>query len=208
VKSRKAEGSDDWLLTYADLVTNLLVFFAMLLAAAQLSRPRMQEIAENLSGEARPASLKSIQQEIEDHVEAAGLEEMIRADRTEEGLEVSLNSGLVFASGSATIRPEQEQLLQAMLHTMVPYGDRYRFAIEGHTDSEPVSKGSQFPSNWELSTARANAVRSRLQLVGIDEERIRVEGYADTVVLPEEDLEGLSLEERLARHRRVIVRIY
>jgi hypothetical protein len=44
--------------------------------------------------------------------------------------------------------------------------------------------------------------------VGITRERIRVEGYADTIPLPETTLEGLSDEERLARHRRVIVRIY
>jgi len=208
VRRRTARGDDDWLLTYADLVTNLLVFFAMLLAAAQISRPRMQQIAESLSGKEQPASLSSIQEEIEEHVAEAGLQDMIRADRTEEGLEVSLNSGLVFDSGSADIRSEQEQLLQAMLQTLVPYADRYRFAVEGHTDSQPVSAGSVFASNWELSTARANAVRQRLQVVGIDEESIRVEGYADTVVLPEEELEGLSLDERLARHRRVIVRIY
>ena len=63
-------------------------------------------------------------------------------------------------------------------------------------------------TNWELSTDRANAVRSRLELVGVARERVRVEGYADTVPLPEESLEGLPIEERLARHRRVIVRIY
>lgn len=208
MRSRKARGDDDWLLTYADLVTNLLVFFAMLLAAAQISRPKMQQIAESLSGTAPPTSLSAIQEEIEDQVEEAGLQEMITADRTEEGLEVSLNSGLVFASGSATVRPEQEELLQQMLQTLVPYAEHYRFAVEGHTDSQPVSPNSQFASNWELSTARANAVRSRLEIVGIDKERVRVEGYADTVPLPPEDLEGLSIDELLARHRRVVVRIY
>ena len=47
-----------------------------------------------------------------------------------------------------------------------------------------------------------------MQGVGVDENRIRVEGYADTVPLPEEELEGLDEAERLARHRRVVVRIY
>ena len=43
---------------------------------------------------------------------------------------------------------------------------------------------------------------------GVDEIRVRVEGYADTVPLLEEELEGLTEAQRLARHRRVIVRIY
>jgi flagellar motor protein MotB len=44
--------------------------------------------------------------------------------------------------------------------------------------------------------------------VGVEDRRIRVEGYADTIPLPDDELEGLSDTERLARHRRVVVRIY
>ncbi|MGC4120587.1 MAG: hypothetical protein QM765_39610 [Myxococcales bacterium] len=51
-------------------------------------------------------------------------------------------------------------------------------------------------------------VRQRLEDVGVPRTRIRVEGYADTKPLSEETLKGLSPEERLARHRRVVVRIY
>jgi chemotaxis protein MotB len=68
--------------------------------------------------------------------------------------------------------------------------------------------GGAFPTNWELSSARAIVVRQRLEVAGINRERIRVEGYADTKPLPEEHLVGLNPEQRLARHRRVVVRIY
>lgn len=206
---RRTYTSDEgWLLSYADLITNLLIFFSMLLAAAQISRPRMQQIAEGISGVEQPASLSAIQEEIEEQIEQEGLEETIRTDLTDEGLELSLNSGVVFDSGSAAVRPDQEGMLDSMLRTLVPYADRYDFAVEGHTDTRPVVNGTTFTTNWELSTARANAVRSRLEQVGIEEDRIRVEGYADTVPLPDEALEGLSPEEVLARHRRVVVRIY
>ncbi|MEZ4239903.1 MAG: OmpA family protein [Myxococcota bacterium] len=206
---RRSYSSDEgWLLSYADLITNLLIFFAMLLAAAEINKTRMQQIAESLSGVEQPASLSSIQEEIEERIAAEGLQELVRTDLTEQGLKLSLDSGLVFASGSADIRAEQSSVLDRMLQTLVPYADRYLFAVEGHTDSNPVSPGSIHKSNWELSTSRANAVRERLETVGIDRDRIRVEGYADTVPLPEEALVGLSPEERLARHRRVIVRIY
>jgi chemotaxis protein MotB len=95
-----------------------------------------------------------------------------------------------------------------MLQSLVPYAGQYAFGVEGHTDSTPVLTGALYASNWELSSARANAVRSRLEGVGVEQRRIRVEGYADTVALPEESLTGLSADERLARHRRVVVRIY
>ena len=205
---RRSYSSDEgWLLSYADLITNLLVFFAMLLGAAEISRSKMQQIAAELSGVEQPASLASIQEEIDQRIKEKGLEEMIRTDLTDDGLKLSLNSGLMFDSGSAAIRTDQEQLIDNMLTILVPYGERYDFAIEGHTDSVPLGNG-EGRTNWELSTDRANALRGRLSGVGVDEDRIRVEGYADTIELPEEQLEGLTEEERLARHRRVIVRVY
>jgi chemotaxis protein MotB len=206
---RRVQGNEEgWLLSYADLITNLLIFFAMMLAAAEINRTRMQQIAEKLSGVEQPASLSSIQEEIDRRIAEEGLQELIRTDLTDEGLKLSLDSGLVFDSGSAEIRAEQGGVLDRMLQTLVPYAGRYDFAVEGHTDTTPIGPGSFYASNWELSTGRANAVRSRLELVGVDRNRIRVEGYADTVPLPEESLAGLSPDERLARHRRVIVRIY
>lgn len=206
---RRSYTSDEgWLLSYADLITNLLIFFAMLLAASEISPARMQQITQEISGVVRPESLSSIQHELDQRIKSEGLEDMIRTELTDAGLQVSLDSGLVFDSGSASIKPVQEPVLDRMLQELADYAERYRFAIEGHTDSNPVAPNSAYRSNWELSTDRANAVRARLESVGVDPARIRVEGYADTVPLPEEELVGLSSDERLARHRRVIVRIY
>jgi len=205
---RRSYASDEgWLLSYADLITNLLIFFVMLLAAAQLSRTKMQQITQSLSGKEQPASLSSIKEEIDAKIAKDGLQEMIRTDLTDDGLELSLNSGLVFDSGAAVIRPEELSTVDQMLETLVPYAEKYAFAVEGHTDSNPVVSGI-YKSNWELSADRANAVRERLQQVGVEAKRIRVEGYADTIPLPAASLEGLSELDRLARHRRVVVRIY
>lgn len=220
MQRRSYQSDEGWLLSYADLITNLLIFFAMLLAAAEISRSRMQQIAESMSGIEQPESLSAIQEQIEARIAEEGLQDLIRTELTDDGLKLSLNSGLVFDSGSAVIRGEQEDIVDSMLMTLVPYSDKYAFAVEGHTDSTPMAASytngngnggvasSYTYSNWELSTDRANAVRSRLEAVGVEEGRVRVEGYADTVGLPDEDLEGLSEEEQLARHRRVVVRIY
>jgi len=204
---RRAHSNDEgWLLSYADLITNLLIFFAMLLAAAEVNRTKMQQITQSISGIEQPESLSSIQEKIESQIEKEGLQDTIRTELTDDGLKVSLDSGVVFDSGSARLRVEQLDVVDRMLQTLVPYAGKYAFAIEGHTDSTPLNTGER--TNWELSTDRANAVRTRLTTVGVAESRIRVEGYADTVKLPESDLEGLTEEQRLARHRRVVVRIY
>ncbi len=208
MKRRSYQTDDSWLLSYADLITQLLIFFAMLLAAAQLSRTRMQRIVREINGEVQPESLESIQKELDARIESEGLQELVYTTLTDDGLKVALNSGLVFDSGSATIRLGQLDTVDRMLQTLLPYKEQYAFAVEGHTDSTPLLAGAQYASNWELSTGRANAVRARMENVGVVDEHIRVEGYADTVPLPEPELADLSDVERLARHRRVIVRIY
>jgi len=196
------------MLSYADLITNLLLFFVVLLTAANLNKGRMQQIVKSLSGSDTPASLESIRKELDAKIAANQLQELVNATVTADGLELSLNSGLVFDSGQAKLRPELEQTVLSMLQLLAPYSSKYLFAVEGHTDSTPLVNGATFATNWELSSARAIVVRQRLEDVGITRARVRVEGYADTKPLSDEQLKGLNAEQRLARHRRVVVRIY
>jgi len=207
MQRRKMGNEEGWLLSYADLITNLLLFFVVLLTAANLSKGRMQQIAKSISGQESPQSLEAIRKEIDAQIKAQQMEKLVATTQTEEGLELSLNSGLVFDSGRAQIRPELEQTINAMLKVLTPYSTKYTFAVEGHTDPTPINGGA-FASNWELSSARAIVVRQRLEDVGIARSRVRVEGYADTKPLPEEQLMGLGPEERMARLRRVVVRVY
>lgn len=205
---RRPRGHEEsWLLSYADLITNLLLFFVVLLTASNLSKGKFQQIQKALSGAEAPASLESIKKEIDAQIEAKNLKDTVHTTLSDEGLEVSLNSGVVFDSGRANIRDQFEDVLGSMLLVVVPYSSQYSFAVEGHTDSTPILGGT-FPSNWELSSARAIVVRQRLETLGIDKQRIRVEGYADTKALPPEQLVSLNAEERAARHRRVVVRIF
>lgn len=206
---RRARGHEEsWLLSYADLITNLLLFFVVLLTAANLNKGRMQQIVKSISGAESPASLESIRREIDAEIARQKLQDMVRTEVTADGLELSLNSGLVFDSGKASIRPELEGTVVSMLRLLAPYSSKYGYAVEGHTDVTPIVPGGAFATNWELSSARAIVVRQRLEEAGINRTRIRVEGYADTKPLPEDQLAGLNQEQRLARHRRVVVRIY
>jgi chemotaxis protein MotB len=205
---RRAKGHEEsWLLSYADLITNLLLFFVLLLSAANLSKNKMQQIAKSISGAESPTSLESIRKELDAKIVERHLQEMVRTAVKDDGLEVSLNSGIMFDSGQAVVRPEHEEVLNSTLQLLTRYANKYSFAVEGHTDSNPIVS-AQYPSNWELSSARAIVVRQRLEKAGAPRERIRVEGYADTRPLPDNEVVGLSPVDRLARHRRVVVRMY
>jgi chemotaxis protein MotB len=208
MQRRKKSSEEGWLLSYADLITNLLLFFVVLLTAAHINKSRMQQIVKSMSGAESGTSLEAIRKEIDKKISEQKLQDLVQTNLSEEGLELSLNSGLVFDSGRAAIKPDTEQVVLAMLKTLTPYSSKYGFAVEGHTDSTPLNGGAQFASNWELSSARAIVVRQRLEDVGIAKSKIRVEGYADTKPLTEAELKGLSDEQRLARHRRVVVRVF
>lgn len=208
MQRRRASSEESWLLSYADLITNLLLFFVVLLTAANFSKTKMQQIAKNISGVESPASLDAIRKEIDEQIAAKNLGSLVQTNQTADGLELYLNSTLVFDSGKAMIRPDVEATVKEMLQLIAPYSAQYSYAVEGHTDSTPMVKSALFASNWELSSARAITVRQRLEEAGIDKSRIRIEGYAETKPLPASLLDGLTPEERHARHRRVVVRIY
>lgn len=102
------------------------------------------------------------------------------AFRTEpRGLVVSIVSeGVLFDPGSADLRPEGRRVLDGIAPTLhfIPN----RIAVEGHTDDRPIATG-RFPSNWELSTARAAAVlRYLVDWHRLNPGRVSASGYGDT----------------------------
>ncbi|MCC7074688.1 MAG: OmpA family protein [Deltaproteobacteria bacterium] len=208
MQRRKSGHEESWLMSYADLITNLLLFFVVLVTAANLSKSRMQQITKAMSGVEQQASLESIKKEIDAKIQAQRLQELVATKLQDDGLELSLNSGVVFDLGKAEIRTEFEPALNGMLQTLVPYSSKYTFAVEGHTDATQIMPGGPFATNWQLASERAIVVRGHLESLGVEPRRMRVEAYADTKPLPESELAGLSSVERDARLRRVVVRVY
>lgn len=211
LRRRRRSQEEGWLLSYADLITNLLIFFVAILAASQISPAKFQRVAEQLSGRETRQSLKEVQRQIEDAIEELDLGQSIRTRLNDDGLKIAVDTGVMFETGKAEINGEWLTALSQVIDKLVPYSQSYHFAVEGHTDSRPINStagSGRFESNWELASARAAAIRKRLELAGIPPNRTRLESYADTVSLPAADLEGLSEDESFARHRRVVVRIY
>lgn len=100
----------------------------------------------------------------------------------ERGLIITLVSDSFFDEGSAELNMNEarETLLRLAEFFRDPEVKDKRYRIEGHTDSTPVSVDSKFPSNWELSAARAVNVLHYLADYGIKEKNFSVAGYADT----------------------------
>jgi chemotaxis protein MotB len=87
-------------------------------------------------------------------------------------------TGELGAEGESRLHPLLEALHQAA--ATLPADLEWRLRVEGHTDRRPLRNSSRFPSNWELSTARAVSLLRFLQRSGISDDRLYAAGFAAT----------------------------
>jgi chemotaxis protein MotB len=207
--NRLRTSNEGWLTSYADLITNLLIFFMLIISASEMQNGKIEKIVQSLSKEqtTSPMSLASAKEDLEEVLKEQNLDKQVALEYTDGGLEIAFQSGVMFASGSAEIFESMNRPLNLVLDTIAKYREKYSFAVEGHTDENPI-RTQHYKSNWELSSARALVVRDRLENSGAPRGKIRVEAYADTRPLNLKEQAALSQETKLALHRRVVIRIY
>ena len=90
---------------------------------------------------------------------------------------INLPNDVLFNSGSANLNTEGKQAMMQIGEVLSQFSDR-RFQVEGHTDNVPI-KSARYPSNWELSTARALAVLHLLTEMGVAPENISAAGFGE-----------------------------
>jgi len=109
---------------------------------------------------------------------------------------IQLPQDVLFASGSATLGAEGRSTLTQVGTVLAELDDR-TFQVEGHTDNVPIST-SQFPSNWELSSARALSVVRVLIESGVNPENLSGAGYGEyQPVASNDDRDGRRLNRRI-----------
>lgn len=128
-------------------------------------------------GKAEEKEFKQIQSAIEAYLIKHGAQNKVSIGITRRGLVVSLKEAGFFDSGSAVIKPAGYQLLNTIIEAMTQYSNPLR--VEGHTDNVPIST-PLFPSNWELSVARASNVLRYIQKnYDIDPSKLSATGYGE-----------------------------
>lgn len=146
-------------------------------------------------GEVAVESPSSIGERWRDRVTALGLPEGVAVKVQQNRVAIEIGDAILFASGQAELSKEG----QVLLGRLVPLVSAMpgELLVEGHTDSVPIAS-ARFPSNWELSAARAAAVVRMLVEAGVAPGRMAAVGYADT-----KPLAAGSDPGSLARNRRV-----
>ncbi len=217
-------GMERWLLTYADLITLLLIFFIIMYSMSTINKTKFDEVVQMLSqafGGSHsvvamynngvmeknfyPSQVKTRQQKSlyvktvsELQKEIQSREVRVTADKR--GIVVSLNSDFYFPSGSADLRDSAENVLRKLSTIFQALPNDIR--IEGHTDSIPITPGSalaqKFPTNWELSSQRAVNVVKVFEKTGLEKGRVCASAFADTRPLkPNGSPEGRAFNRRI-----------
>ncbi|MCO7247777.1 OmpA family protein [Halomonas sp. Mc5H-6] len=182
----KDSGDDGWMTSYLDVLTLLLTLFVLLLS---LAPPGGNDAGSQASvDEASPGAiadlpLASLATGIEprhsglqprfDGISIPGVD----VSQGQEGVTLRINDNLLFDSGRAQLTGQGRDLVDSLVEVLSAFDGQV--SVEGHTDNVPIST-SRFPSNWELSSARAIAVVRHLDSQGLEVDRMRAVGYADT----------------------------
>jgi chemotaxis protein MotB len=120
---------------------------------------------------------RQIKSSIEAYLVKQGAQEKVSMTITRRGLIVSLKEAGFFDPGQAHIKSSAYDLINTIAEAMTQYNNPLR--LEGHTDSTPIST-AQFPSNWELSSARAtNGLKYLLKYFDLDPNKISATGYGE-----------------------------
>jgi chemotaxis protein MotB len=165
-------------------------------AVAQAMSPQdAEEAAKQAQAEER--SFQDLKKRIDRLAKEAGLAEKMSTTVTPDGLKIRLiTDGVLFDSGSAVVKSGGRPTL-VQIGRIIDQEASHPVQVEGHTDDRPIAT-SQYPSNWQLSGARAAAVVQQLNGAGVSGKRMSLGGYA-----AQHPVAGNATPEGRARNRRV-----
>ncbi len=149
----------------------------------------------------RAAAASQVLERVADKVMRA-MSELVRANlvfvrRKATLIEVEIRTDILFPSGSATLSPNAIPIIERLADVLKPFGNPIR--VEGHTDNRPI-KTVAFPSNWELSAARAASVVRLFATAGIDPVRLSVIGKGEF-----QPVQSNATPEGRNANRRVVI---
>ncbi|MCK4371552.1 MAG: flagellar motor protein MotB [candidate division Zixibacteria bacterium] len=218
---RKQDDQEDfgrWLLTYADMITLLLALFIVMYSMSRVDAKRFGKMAEALNGILKGGhsmlknhgeeqfktghgvlklgDLRMIQRQVEEQFKTKERGEEVLTEVTERGLVVHIVESALFDVASADLQPRAMELLDLIYEEIKDTPNHIR--VEGHTDDLQINT-ARFPSNWELSGARATeVVRYFIDEHDMPPGRISALGYGEyRPIRPNNSIENRATNRRV-----------
>ncbi|MFJ1267299.1 flagellar motor protein MotB [Legionella lytica] len=219
-KSKTEEHVDHhrWVISYADFITLLFAFFVVMYAISSVNTAKYKSLSEGMKTAFSKMDQPHEQQSKEDQKKGPytkkvygqyqdGLDEInqslsqledknYKINRQKGWIELDIKSGALFGSGDVDLKADALVKLMQLAEKLKK--SHAIVSIEGYTDNMPIET-PQYPSNWELSAARAAAVGRILNSYGIDTSRLMVTGYGEQYPMSDNASEvGRALNRRVS----------
>jgi chemotaxis protein MotB len=210
-----------WIISFSDLMTLLLTFFIFFFSVTTLEElPKVLRqlrheagiivpIAQNEFPVPQKTTLiekryikreSEVIENFEKYLKKAGLAKDIKLEKSEKEIKVTIANPILFASGKSDIKPQALPVLKKLAELFKNNDNLIR--VEGHTDNVPIHT-DKFPSNWELSSARAiSVIKFFIKSADISPTRFEALGYGEFKATALNDT-----EEGRAKNRRVEIKI-
>ncbi|OYZ20301.1 MAG: hypothetical protein B7Y39_11035 [Bdellovibrio sp. 28-41-41] len=202
----------NWLVSYADLMTLLFGFFVIMYSISKVDPQKYTIVAKDFAkyfgGKVESITVFDAHQKMVEGLLKSSLPEgTYQVAATPTGISIRFNSNLLFRPGSAKLQEEMYPVLTKLIDALQNHLDIEAIDFEGHTDDEPISS-EYFPTNWELSSARATRILRQFESSGFKSETLTSMGYGSSrPEVPNRDEQGKAIKENQAKNRRVVVNL-
>jgi chemotaxis protein MotB len=207
--SQLDKPDETWITSYGDLVTNLLVFFVLLISASRISAVKFEQIKNAFEGnQTAEFSISAVSEMIVQKIADQDIQDLVEIRDEGESIAVVLKDTLLFDLGKSEIKPESRLILDEIIKIFQGLPDYARIAIEGYTDDNPVMP-ARYRSNWHLSVMRSLTVIEEFEKFGLCKNNCEIRGFGElNPVMPNRSDDGNAIQENQLKNRRVIIRIY
>lgn len=219
----QAPGAPAWMATYGDLITNILIFFVLLFSLSNIDQNKFDmamlslqgslgvieggqtlqqgefieagEVGSYLVSAEEQKEFELLEEKIQDIIDENNIGG-IKVNMDERGLTIRFIDGVLFDSSKAKIKEDAKAILNSIAPLLRESHRQIR--IEGHTDNLPINT-REFPSNWELSTARAvNVVKYMIEEHNFSPYILSAAGYGEyRPVSPNDSAKHRALNRRV-----------
>ena len=225
------QGAPSWVMTFADLVTLLMVFFILLFAMGSIEEEKWKQMKSSLKdalgqenipeagiregldvikervldettihavdevGAMVAKEVEEIASEVEEFVFKNKLAGKVEVSSDERGAIVTLSDTVMFPPGKSRMTYTGDEIIKQVFDILKQFS--YQVKIEGHTDNVPMNT-QQYPSNWELSAARAAEVARKLVKAGFNPTNLSIEAFAQyRPKVPNDSRQGRATNRRI-----------
>ena len=218
VKREDLDVQPGYMGTFADMFCLLMAFFVMLYSTTDPDPGKYGDLADAMKEAFRSENtvneFKELEEKLNEVIKDEELESQVKVELGPNGIKIQISDSSLYSSGSAIVMDNMTPVIEKISKTITELLDEssykdYMIEVEGHTDDYPIPEDNpDFNSNWDLSAIRATGIVEILNASGINIQKLKPIGRAETEpIVPNRDEEGNAIPANRAQNRRVEINI-